>query len=238
MHDGHGERVSTVANSHTRAALQSRGGCSSARALGFSFLAGRLILVTLDSPRSRKDKHVGRRQLTAGLPRFPGTSPFYSRACVSHTSVYICLWPVIPDEETENEGSKMPQISKSVTIQNSLFGRVVANRIRRFLHPSSSSVSTSSGDGGWEVSCELAHVHLFSLGGFAWRRGFCASTAVCASPLPRTNTTQDQTIANSVQIFMNQPTFSAVFRAYICYPGVVHDPRQREKQTKQKKSPK
>ncbi|KAJ7790211.1 hypothetical protein B0H14DRAFT_222379 [Mycena olivaceomarginata] len=72
-------------------------------------------------------------------------------ACVSHTSVYICLWPVIPDEETENEGSKMPEISKSVTIQNSLFGRVVANRIRRFLHPSSSSVSTSSGDGGWEV---------------------------------------------------------------------------------------
>jgi hypothetical protein len=61
MHEEHGERVSTVANSHARAALQSRGGCSSARALGF--LAGRLILVTLDSPRSRKDKHVGRRQL-------------------------------------------------------------------------------------------------------------------------------------------------------------------------------
>jgi hypothetical protein len=48
---------------------------------------------------------------------------------------------VIPDEETENEGSKMPEISMSATIQNSLFGRVVANRIRRFLNPSSSYIT-------------------------------------------------------------------------------------------------
>ncbi|KAJ7357963.1 hypothetical protein DFH08DRAFT_437494 [Mycena albidolilacea] len=76
---------STVANSHTRAVLQSRGACSSARAL--SVLAGRLILITLNSPRSRKDKHVGRRQLTAAYRGFQGPAHFIR---VSHTSVYAC----------------------------------------------------------------------------------------------------------------------------------------------------
>ncbi|KAJ7845258.1 hypothetical protein B0H14DRAFT_978811 [Mycena olivaceomarginata] len=132
---------------------------------------------------------------------------FYSR--FSH--VCICLWSVIPDEETENEKSKMPEISKSATIQNSLFGRVVANRIRS---SSVSLVSTSSGDGGWEVSCEPAHVHLISLGGFVRRRWFCASTAACASLLPWTNTPRDQTIPNFLQVSKDQPTFTAFgFRA-------------------------
>jgi hypothetical protein len=34
------------------------------------------------------------------------------------------LVDLIPDEETENEGSKMPEIGYSATIQNSLFGHM------------------------------------------------------------------------------------------------------------------